>query len=130
MPQVRSGVAPAHSAAAIWVKRGLVPRVPSLFDGDLALRGKQQPVPRGPRRKNAIHHVYAEIGIFDDFLGGTDSHEIAWLVGRQIFQRGLDDFSSERPRFTHAEAADGVSRKADFDSPFGGFFSQGKVHPT
>jgi len=130
MPQIGSGVPLAHPAATIWVQRGLVTRVPSLFDGDLAFRGKQQPVPCGSRGQDTIHHVNAQIGVFDDFLWGADPHEVPRLVGGQVFKRGLDDFPRQGSRLTDAEAADGVTGKADFNGSLGGFLSQLTVHPT
>ncbi len=42
----------------------------------------------------------------------------------------FDDFPRQCSRLTDAEAADGVSGKADFDSPLGGFLAQCAVHPT
>ena len=47
-----------------------------------------------------------------------------------MLKRGFDDLASQLPRLADAEAADGVSGKADFDGALGRFLAQGKVHAT
>src|ERR1700680_985448 len=100
MSQVGSGVALAHAAATIWVKRSLIARIASLFDRDLAFGCKQQAMPCSSRGQNTIHHVDAEVGVLDDLLGCADSHEVARLVGGKGFDRGLDDFTRLSSRVT------------------------------
>ena len=36
--------------------------------------------------EDAIHQVNAEIGVFDDFLGGAYAHQIARLIFRQVLE--------------------------------------------
>src|ERR1700686_2787251 len=106
MPQISSRVALAYPAPTIWIERGVVPRIARLFDRDLSLGCKQQSVPRRSRGQDAIHHIDAEIGVFNDLLRRAHSHEVTRLVGGGMFNRGFDNFASERPRFAHAEPAD------------------------
>src|SRR5438067_1233178 len=42
----------------------------------------------------------------------------------------LDDFPRKRPRLADTKSANGVSVKANFNCPFGGFFAQSGIHPA
>src|SRR6195256_504478 len=83
---------------------------------------------RGARGENAIHHIYAEAGVFDDFLGSADAHQVARFVGGKMLERRLDYLAGQLPGLSDAEAADGVAGKIDCDGSFGGFSSQQAIH--
>ena len=83
---------------------------------------------RGARGENTIHHIYAEAGVFDDFLGSAHAHQVARLVGGKMLERRLDYLAGQLPGLSDAEAADGVAGKIDFDGSFSGFSSQRAIH--
>src|SRR5271168_1436564 len=85
-------------------------------------------MPRRPRGQDAIHHVDSEAGVLDNLLGGAHSHHVTRFVGGKMLERGLDHFARAYPRLAHAEPADGITGKADLDSPLGRFFSQFEIH--
>src|ERR1700731_2955018 len=83
---------------------------------------------RGARGENTIHHIYAEAGVFDDFLGSAHTHQVARPVGGKVLERRLDYLAGQLSGLSDAEAADGVAGKIDFDCSFGGFSSQLAIH--
>ena len=83
---------------------------------------------RGARGENTIHHIYAEAGVFDDFLGSAHAHQVARLVGGEMLEHRLDHLAGQLPGLSDTETADGVAGKIDFDRSFGGFSSQRAIH--
>ena len=128
MTQIGPRVAKTHAAGAIWVKRARILGIARLFDRNFSFRSEQQAVTRGPRGQDAIHHVDAQAGVLDDFLGRAHAHQVTRLVGGEMLQRGFDDLASEFARFADAQPSDGVAGKTDFDGALGGFFSELAIH--
>src|SRR5438309_642607 len=84
----------------------------------------------GPRRENAVHHVDAQRGVFDDLLRRTYPHQIPRLVVRKVLQRGFHDLAGQLPRLANTEAANGVARESDLYRTLSGLLAKSAVHPT
>src|SRR6266851_4865268 len=85
-------------------------------------------MPRCPGWQHTIHHVYAKIRIFHDFLGRANPHQIPRLICREVLQSRFDDFTGFGARLAHAQPANGIAIKPDVNGSFGGFFSKCEVH--
>src|ERR1700691_1385755 len=130
MSQICPRITLAHPAAAIGIERTCIRSIARLLDGDFSFRGKQQAVAGGARGQDAIHHIDAQTGVFNDLLGRAYSHHIARLVGGKVFERGCDDLAGAFAGLADAEASDGIARKANFDGALGGFLCEREIHPA
>src|SRR5580704_4851580 len=128
MTQVGSRVALADPAAAIRIEWARVLGVARLLDGDFSLRSKEKAMARRACGQDAIHHIYAEPGIFDDLFGCAHSHHIARLVSGKVLEGSFDDLAGALAGFADAQSSDGIAGEADFDSSFGGLFSKIQIH--
>src|SRR5437867_8552616 len=72
MSQIGPRIAPAHSACTVWIERAGITSVSRLLDRDFAIRCVQQAMPGGSGGKHAVHHVYAQGGVFSNFLRRSD----------------------------------------------------------
>ena len=126
--QIGPGVALTDPAGAVGVERAGILGITRLLDRNLAFGGKKQPVARCAGGEDAIHHVDAQAGVLDNFLGSAHTHEIARLIFGKVLQGGLDDLTGQFAWLAHAEAADGIAGETDFDGAFGRLFSKGAVH--
>src|SRR5579871_2813413 len=87
-------------------------------------------MPGGTGRQHAVHHVDAQTGVFDDLFRRAHSHQVAWHVFREMLQSGFDDLTGQFTGFADAEPSYGIAWEADFDSAFGGLFTEAPVHPA
>src|SRR5262245_32353556 len=82
----------------------------------------------GASGEDAVHHVNAEAGVFDDFFGRAYAHEVARLACREVLDSGLDNLAGHGTRLADTQAAYGIAREANFDGAFCGFPAQSVVH--
>src|SRR5689334_17178086 len=124
MPQVGPGVAPAHAAVTVGIKRPLVLRIPRLLDRKLPFRREQQSVAGGPRGENAVHHVDAQSGILNDLLRRTNAHEVPRLILGKMLKCVLDDLAGKSPGLAHTQSADRIAREPDLDRTLSGLLAK------
>jgi len=88
MTQIGPRITLADAASARRIKRAFVPRVPGLFDRNLAFRREEQAMAGGAGGKHAIHHVDPGLGVLGNLFRSADSHQIARLVAWKMLKRG------------------------------------------
>ena len=128
MAQVSTRISGANTALAIGVERAFVESVTRVLDVHFALRSEEQPVTGGTGRENAVHHVDAHAGVFDDLFGGANAHQIARLFLREMRLNGLNGFVGEGAWLANTKASDGISGKIHTYETLGAFAAEVGIH--
>jgi len=100
VPQVCPGIALATRQRAIGVERsgvlGIARLLIEIFPSEVTA-GHARP----PAWQDAIHHIDAQAGVFDNLLRRADSINSA-ACRREVFERGFDHLAGALPRLTDA----------------------------
>ena len=126
--EIGAGVALAGGAGAVGVGREGVVGEAAVFDVHAAFAGEEESVSCGAGGDDAVHHVDAHAGVFDDLVGVADAHDVTGLVGGEQGEGFGDDLACEFARLADAEAADGVSVEVHCDEALGGFAAEMGIH--
>ena len=130
MPQIRPRIPPAHHALARRIGRPLVLGIPLALDVHSPFAGKQQPMPRRPRRQHAVHHVHPQPRVLLNLVRIPHPHHVPRLVLGQQRQHLRNHLQRQLPRLAHAQPANRVPVEIHLHQLFRALPPQIPVHPA
>ena len=125
--EVASGVVLAGVAGAGWIDGGFVGGVGRFLDIDLAKCGEECAVAGVAGGHDAIEHIDTPCDVFDEILGGANTHEVAGFVGGHEGNRPLHRIVHRLIGLADAQSANCKAVKVQCGELFGRLLAKGGV---
>ena len=124
--QIGAAMVAAGGAGTVFVDRPGIIAVPRVAQVEFAAPGEGLRRAPGARRHHAVEHVDAALHRAHDVGRPADAHQIARLVGRELWQGCVEGGEHQLLAFADGEAADRVAVEADRRQRLGAFLAQGR----